>query len=366
MSSQASRCGVAAAVFALALTAAGRTAAQAATGGGPAVPNTITRGWQPVDFAAAGSYFQLYVPSGWDPSRPAPLVLFLHGSGGGPENYHGYIDAAADASGAVVAAPKSSGSSWVLGVDDPIVAATLAATEGMLTVDPARVSLAGHSSGGAYAYLLAYGSVGLYSAVFSMSAPFYPVSAVADPRYRAPIHMYYGTTDPNYTGGAFAALVQQWTALGVPFESDVEVGFGHNYWPPDSMAAGFRFVVSKVYGVTCNADSTHLCLQKGRFRVGVTWQDGNGHSGVGTVTPAVSADSGVLWFFDPGAWEILVKVLDGCALNQRIWVFSAATTNVQYTLTVTDTVTGQMKSYQNAGGQTAAVVEDTSAFASCP
>jgi hypothetical protein len=74
----------------------------------------------------------------------------------------------------------------------------------------------------------------------------------------------------------------------------------------------------------------------------------------------------VLWFFDPGNWEMLVKVLDGCALNQRIWVFSAATTNVEYTLTVTDTVTNQVRTYHNPAGQTAAAITDTDAFPSCP
>jgi hypothetical protein len=47
-------------------------------------------------------------------------------------------------------------------------------------------------------------------------------------------------------------------------------------------------------------------------------------------------------------------------------VFSAATTNVQYTLTVTDTVTGQVKTYQNQAGQAAAALADTNAFATCP
>ena len=95
------------------------------------------------------------------------------------------------------------------------MAATTAAVAGLAPVDPVRVSIAGHSAGGAYAYLLGYGTVSRYSAVFSLSAPFYPVSSVADPAYKAPIHMYYGTTDPNYTDGAYAALQQQWSALGV-------------------------------------------------------------------------------------------------------------------------------------------------------
>jgi predicted esterase len=328
----------------------------------------VAPGWQQVNLQAQGSYFWLYVPPAWDRTTPLPLVVFLHGSGGKPELYLDFLFPAADAVGSLTAVPKSSSDvGWGLGNDEQIVAATVAAAEGMAPVDLTRVSIAGHSAGGAYAYLLAYGTVSHYNAVFSMSAPFYPVSQVTDPAYKAPIHMYYGTTDPNYTGGSYARLGQQWDALQVPWESDVEEGYGHNYWPPDSMRKGFQFLVGKSYGVTCVADATHLCLQRGRFRVAVTWQDGTGRTGAGSVTPAaVSADSGVLWFFDPSNWEMLVKVLDGCAVNQRVWVFSAATTDVEYTLTVTDTVTNQVRSYHNKAGQNAAAVTDTNAFAVCP
>jgi poly(3-hydroxybutyrate) depolymerase len=324
--------------------------------------------WQQVSLPATGSYFALYVPKSWNQAQPAPLVVFLHGAGGTPMDYEAYLFPAAEAVGAVVAAPKSSSDlGWGLGADDQTVAATVAAVKGMLAVDPQRVSISGHSAGGAYAYLIAYGEVDGYNAVFTLSAPFYPVSAVADPAYRAPIHMYYGTTDPNYILGDYADLVQQWAALGVQSESDIEAGYGHSDWPADSMTAGFRFLVSKTYGVTCFADANHLCLQGGRYQVAVTWQDGAGNAGVGTVVQGLaSPDSGVFWFFAAADWEMLVKVLDGCALNQRIWVFSAATTNVQYTLTVTDTVTGQFRTYQNPAGQAAAALADTGAFATCP
>jgi poly(3-hydroxybutyrate) depolymerase len=333
----------------------------------PAASN-VARGWQKVSMPAAGSYFELYVPPAWDGTTALPLVVFLHGAGGNPEYYFSYLSAAADAVGCLVAAPKSSSDiGWGLGNDDQIIAATSVTAASMVPVDPERVSIAGHSAGGAEAYLVAYGTVSHYSAVFTLSAPFYPVSSVADPAYKAPIHMYYGTTDPNYaTRGAYAALQQQWNALGVAWESDVENGWGHDDWPPQSMTEGFQFLVGKTYG-TCAADATHACLQQSRYRIALTWQDASGRTGVGSpVAGAVSPDSAVLWFFDPSNWELLVKVLDGCGLNQRVWVFAAATTNVAYTLTVTDTVTGKVKTYQNPAGRAAAAVTDTDAFATCP
>src|SRR5579864_9465873 len=254
----------------------------------PAAPaaSGVVRGWQKVSMPALGSYFELYVPNSWDGTTALPLVVFLHGAGGNPEEYFSNLGPPAEGVRCVVAAPKSSSEmGWGLGNDDQIIAATSVTVASMLPVDPSRVSIAGHSAGGAEAYLVAYGTVSRYNAVFTLSAPFYPVSAVADPAYTAPIHMYYGTTDPNYaTDHAYLALQQQWNALGVTWESDIETGWGHDFWPPLSMLLGFQFLVGKTY-VSCAGDANHACLQQGRYRIGLTWQDAGGRTGVGSPVP---------------------------------------------------------------------------------
>ncbi len=79
-----------------------------------------------------------------------------------------------------------------------------------------------------------------------------------------------------------------------------------------------------------------------------------------------SEDSAVLWFFDPDNWEVLIKVLDGCDYNSRYWVFFAATTNVELTVTVTDTEADVVKQYTNELGHPADAITDTEAFATCP
>jgi uncharacterized repeat protein (TIGR01451 family) len=109
-----------------------------------------------------------------------------------------------------------------------------------------------------------------------------------------------------------------------------------------------------------------LCLEGGRFRVEVDWRTAAGATGSASVVPFGSSSSGLLWFFEPDNWEMMVKVLDACALNGHFWVFSAATTDVEYTLTVTDTETGAERRYRNALGQAAAALTDTGAFATCP
>ena len=45
-----------------------------------------------------------------------------------------------------------------------------------------------------------------------------------------------------------------------------------------------------------------------------------------------------------------VKVLDGTAVNGHFWVFAAGLTDVQYAMTVTDTVTGAARVYENPFG----------------
>lgn len=327
-------------------------------------------GWHRVDIAATNSYFFRYVPASLDAGRPAPVVLFFHGSGSKPFDYQNLVQDAAESSRCVVALPKSDASEgWGTGDDAQTVSETLRLLREEMAVDPARIAVSGHSAGGAYAYLLAYTTQSRYSAVFTLAARYYPVSAVADPAYKAPIRMFYGTADPNY-GGSYNTLKMQWNRLGVLSEDDIRPGLGHGDMPADAMAAGFQFLAGKSYPVSappapCTPGPTALCLQGGRYRVEVTWRDFAGKTGAGSVVPGAAADSGLFWFFAPANWELMVKVLDACADSGYHWVFAAATTTVEYTLTVTDTATGATAVYHNPLGQTAVTVTDTQAL-SCP
>lgn len=118
--------------------------------------------------------------------------------------------------------------------------------------------------------------------------------------------------------------------------------------------------------VGCVDSSTAMCLNQGRFQVEVSWRDFEDRTGVGRVVPGRSDDSGLFYFFHPDNWELAVKVLDGCAQNSHFWVFSAALTNVEYTLRVRDTVSGEVQEYVNPLGRTALAETDTRAFATCP
>lgn len=114
----------------------------------------------------------------------------------------------------------------------------------------------------------------------------------------------------------------------------------------------------------CGALAAGPCLSGGRFRAEIEWSAGNS-SGPGLPLSIGSDDSQLFSFFDSNNWEVLVKVLDGCELNGRFWVYAAASTDLAYDLIITDTWTGQRSIYSNAAGVPAPAITDSNAFASC-
>jgi hypothetical protein len=84
--------------------------------------------------------------------------------------------------------------------------------------------------------------------------------------------------------------------------------------------------------------------------------------------PLRSDDSVLFWFFAPDNWELQVKVLDACAVNGYLWVFYAATTDVEFELRVfgrgSQNFTNPVlrRTYGNEQGRPADAVTDTAAF----
>jgi len=115
----------------------------------------------------------------------------------------------------------------------------------------------------------------------------------------------------------------------------------------------------------CQPGPDTLCLNGGRFKVEATWTTSAGTDGVGHAVP-LTADTGYLWFFNAANVEVVIKVLDGCGLNNRYWVFAAGLTNVRVELTVTDTQSGASKVYVNPANTKFVAIQDTGAFATCP
>ncbi|HEX3531944.1 MAG TPA: hypothetical protein VH988_33210 [Thermoanaerobaculia bacterium] len=111
-----------------------------------------------------------------------------------------------------------------------------------------------------------------------------------------------------------------------------------------------------------------LSLVGGHFCVGVTYKDAAGVVHAGVPVNFRSDASTAFWFFTPNSWEVQVKVVDGCFVNQRSWVMLAGTTDVDYTVTVED-ITLQsstpVRTYHSAKGSLRSIF-DVQAFDGCP
>jgi predicted esterase len=331
--------------------------------------HAVAPGWERFDVPVTGSYAFRYVPHSLDQSEPAPAVVFLHGSGSNPEQWRPLLQPIAEAQQVVLILPKALDNlGFGVGADDRTIVAALAHVRAEMTLDEQRIGLGGHSAGGAYAAVVGYSAALRFSGVFIMSSPYRTVLALGDPDYTPPLRTYYGTNDPNYQNGSYQGYKGQWQRLGIPVTEEIDVGYGHSDWPPTTLPDGFAFLLAQRYGTAggCVPSDTRLCLRQGRFAVEASWHTGQGDSGVAHTVGAKTGDSGLLWFFGPENWELQVKVLNGCPVNQRYWVFAAGTTNVEYTLTVTDLAHGTQAVYHNPQGVSAPAITDSSAFATCP
>ncbi|MFL6236156.1 MAG: hypothetical protein ACJ76N_23695, partial [Thermoanaerobaculia bacterium] len=117
-------------------------------------------------------------------------------------------------------------------------------------------------------------------------------------------------------------------------------------------------------GDSCVPGDARLCLNGGRFRVEAQWT-ANNQNGAGHAVPMTS-DTGYFWFFADTNVEVVIKVLNACGFNQRYWVYAGGLTDVKVHLTVTDTKTGAVKTYDNPQGTAFRPIQDSGAFSTCP
>ena len=143
---------------------------------------------------------------------------------------------------------------------------------------------------------------------------FYPGSATIETRY-------------EYLDSSFTATFRRIGNLPAPpFTcSEAESTAGGNPLPPPDPDPDPD-------DGSCPAN--RACLGSG-YTVGIDYEDPN--SGRWTEAKRQSRlgdDSAVFYFFDPNNAEVLVKVLNGCGVNQHWWVYSAPATDLAYRVTV--------------------------------
>ena len=155
-----------------------------------------------------------------------------------------------------------------------------------------------------------------------------------------------------------AAPSRSWASPGF-YEVTLTVGDG-TVESTDSLI--FLVEAAELAG-TCVADVRTRCLRDSRFAVEMEWWTGEDGGGPGKVVPEGTNDSALFHFFEPGDnWEVLIKVLDGCSVNEHVWVYGASATTLGYRIRVTDTVTGVVREYMNEDGRRADAIADSEAF----
>jgi hypothetical protein len=182
-----------------------------------------------------------------------------------------------------------------------------------------------------------------------------------------PALLYAGTK-----GGIYRSADRggRWSSVGFHLESIFSLALD-----PASPSTLYAGPIADLARITlappepCVSGPEVLCLNGGRFRVETVWRGTTpasggvspGSGGVGQASP-ITDDTGSFWFFDAANLELVVKVLDGGGVNGNFWVFYGGLTNLSYVITVTDTETGIIQSYEYPGGLFPASVADTEAF----
>jgi hypothetical protein len=160
----------------------------------------------------------------------------------------------------------------------------------------------------------------------------------------------------NEVQGAQPGFVANWRLDGSPVDA---VG------PHDGTAVGAVSALTFPVAVGCTGSSEVLCLRN-RFAIRGNWRKPDLTEGPLGVVPYQTFDSGLLHFFGPSIWEIQIKVLDACGLNDRYWVYFGATTDLFFRMEVFDQLRGVQKIYFNYPGAPAPAVTESSAFDTCP
>ncbi len=170
----------------------------------------------------AGRDGLVYVPAGYDPTRPAPFVLLLHGASHDADTVLAPLLPWADAAGLLLLAPDARQLTWdvIMGGFGPDVAfidGALAYIFARYAVDPRRLAIGGFSDGASYALSLGLTNGDLFSHIIACSPGFI---APGERRGQPRIFVSHGVHDqilPINRCGRWIARVLQRTGYDVDY-----------------------------------------------------------------------------------------------------------------------------------------------------
>lgn len=191
-------------------------------------------------FGGARPVTQLKIPEGYDPKKPVPVVIVLHGysANATAQNLFFNLGSIADKEGFILLAPEGTKDSannqfWNAtdnccnfdkkDVDDvAYITGLVDELAKYYAIDPKRVFLVGHSNGGAMSFRLGCDASQKFAAIVDLAGPFFVDATKCKPSAPVALLHLHGTTDttvpypPTTTGriqnpGA-VATVATWAA----------------------------------------------------------------------------------------------------------------------------------------------------------
>lgn len=175
--------------------------------GGWAAYRLVDRTNGTIESGGESRSYLLYVPESYDPSRPAPLVISLHGFLQWPAHQSGLTGwkELADEYGFILVDPSGTGflKHWRTGLsgagpspDVTFISDLIEALESEYNIDPGRIYVNGLSNGGGMTALLACELADRVAAMGSVAGAYsFPWSACESER-RVPAMIFHGTGDP--------------------------------------------------------------------------------------------------------------------------------------------------------------------------
>lgn len=117
-------------------------------------------------------------------------------------------------------------------------------------------------------------------------------------------------------------------------------------------------------GLCAPGDET-LCLLGGRIEATARWRNQRtGAEGTGKAA-SLGDRTGTFYFFRPDNVEVIVKALDGSAINGAYWVFLGSLSDLEYWVDVRHPASGQLRTIYNPPGHLFGFA-DTRAIAADP
>jgi pimeloyl-ACP methyl ester carboxylesterase len=215
------------------------------------------------DKLADNARYTLFVPEGYDPLRPTPLVVGLHGGGAGGADGKLVVGSGADAMsfyqgecdarGWICVCPTAATAGWGERPNCELIDALLEELLALYNVDENRIYLVGHSMGGGGTWSQGSRLPETWAAI-APAASFGVDGLSALERTRTPFYVYHSDNDPRCSVDGVRPHMQNLLGKDIDFVYTELPGRGHDF-PMEVVQDIFRFFEGRT-----------LARRSGRYR----------------------------------------------------------------------------------------------------